>query len=880
MREIAKTYDPAQVESRLYDKWISNRYFHAEVNPDKKPFSIVMPPPNITGQLHTGHALDCTMQDILVRWKRMSGYETLWLPGTDHASIATEAKIVDQMAKEGISKDDLTREEFLERAWEWRRVYGGRIVEQLKKMGSSCDWDRERFTMDQGLSDAVTEVFCRLYDKGLIYRGERMSNWCPKCGTSISDIEVEYEDQAGSFWHLRYPYADGTGYLVVATTRPETCLGDTAVAVNPNDERYQHLIGKMLRLPLTDRLIPVIADEYVEQDFGTGCVKITPAHDPNDFEIGKRHNLDIITVIDKQGKMTPDTGKYAGMDRYEARKAIVADFEAQGNLEKVQPYTHNVGTCQRCGTTVEPVVSTQWYVKMKPLAEPAIDVVRTGKTKFVPDRFSKIYFNWMENIQDWCISRQLWWGHRIPAYYCADCGEIVVSKDAPTVCPKCGSTHLDQDPDTLDTWFSSALWPFSTMGWPAETDELKYFFPTDVLVTGYDIIFFWVARMIFSSCEQMGQEPFKYVMIHGLVRDAQGRKMSKSLGNGIDPLDIIDKYGTDALRFALVIGNAAGNDLRFTDEKVEAARNFCNKIWNAYRFTVGNFEENQSFDNLNPDNFTDADKWILNGLNNLVEEINSNMDKFEFGVALQKVYDFVWDLFCDWYIELAKPALYGDRPGKTETLYVLNKVLSTSMKLLHPFMPFITEEIYMGLVQPDESIVISDWPQVNAEEQFPEEAGRMELVMTAIRGIRNIRAEMGVPNSTKANMIFVADSQQVRDSIKSGTGYFERLAGASAVIVQADKEGIPGDAVSVICDGCQVYIPLDQLIDISKEIQRLKKERDAAAGELQRATGKLNNPGFVAKAPAQLIEQEKEKVSKFTEVLAQLDERIEHLSNR
>ena len=734
--------------------------------------------------------------------------------------------------------------------------------------------------MDQGLSDAVTEVFCRLYDKGLIYRGERMSNWCPKCGTSISDIEVEYEDQAGSFWHLRYPYADGTGYLVVATTRPETCLGDTAVAVNPNDERYQHLIGKMLRLPLTDRLIPVIADEYVEQDFGTGCVKITPAHDPNDFEIGKRHNLDIITVIDKQGKMTPDTGKYAGMDRYEARKAIVADFEAQGNLEKVQPYTHNVGTCQRCGTTVEPVVSTQWYVKMKPLAEPAIDVVRTGKTKFVPDRFSKIYFNWMENIQDWCISRQLWWGHRIPAYYCADCGEIVVSKDAPTVCPKCGSTHLDQDPDTLDTWFSSALWPFSTMGWPAETDELKYFFPTDVLVTGYDIIFFWVARMIFSSCEQMGQEPFKYVMIHGLVRDAQGRKMSKSLGNGIDPLDIIDKYGTDALRFALVIGNAAGNDLRFTDEKVEAARNFCNKIWNAYRFTVGNFEENQSFDNLNPDNFTDADKWILNGLNNLVEEINSNMDKFEFGVALQKVYDFVWDLFCDWYIELAKPALYGDRPGKTETLYVLNKVLSTSMKLLHPFMPFITEEIYMGLVQPDESIVISDWPQVNAEEQFPEEAGRMELVMTAIRGIRNIRAEMGVPNSTKANMIFVADSQQVRDSIKSGTGYFERLAGASAVIVQADKEGIPGDAVSVICDGCQVYIPLDQLIDISKEIQRLKKERDAAAGELQRATGKLNNPGFVAKAPAQLIEQEKEKVSKFTEVLAQLDERIEHLSNR
>ncbi len=880
MREIAKTYDPAQVESRLYDKWISNRYFHAQVNPDKKPFSIVMPPPNITGQLHTGHALDCTMQDILVRWKRMSGYETLWLPGTDHASIATEAKIVDQMAKEGISKDDITREQFLERAWEWRRVYGGRIVEQLKKMGSSCDWDRERFTMDKGLSDAVTEVFCRLYEKGLIYRGERMSNWCPKCGTSISDIEVEYEDQAGSFWHLRYPFADGTGYLVVATTRPETCLGDTAVAVNPNDERYQHLIGKMLRLPLTDRLIPVIADEYVEQDFGTGCVKITPAHDPNDFEIGKRHNLDIITVIDKQGKMTPDTGKYAGMDRYEARKAIVADFEAQGNLEKVQPYTHNVGTCQRCHTTVEPVVSTQWYVKMKPLAQPAIDVVRSGKTKFVPDRFSKIYFNWMENIQDWCISRQLWWGHRIPAYYCADCGEIVVSREAPGVCPKCGGTHLNQDPDTLDTWFSSALWPFSTMGWPEETEELKYFFPTDVLVTGYDIIFFWVARMIFSSCEQMGREPFKYVLIHGLVRDAQGRKMSKSLGNGIDPLDIIDKYGTDALRFALVIGNAAGNDLRFTDEKVEAARNFCNKIWNAYRFTVGNFEENQSFDNLNPDNFTDADKWILTGLNNLVEEINSNMDKFEFGVALQKVYDFVWDQFCDWYIELAKPALYGDRPGKTETLYVLNKVLATSMKLLHPFMPFITEEIYMGLIQPDESIVISDWPQVNGEEQFPEEARRMELVMAAIRGIRNIRAEMNVPNSTKANMIFVSDSQQVRDSIKSGTGYFQRLAGASAVITQADKEGIPGDAVSVICDGCQVYIPLDQLIDISKEIQRLKKERDAAASELQRAAGKLNNPGFVAKAPANLIQQEKEKVSKFTEVLAQLDQRIEHLTNR
>ena len=880
MREIAKTYDPAQVESRLYDKWVENKYFHAKVNPDKKPFSIVMPPPNITGQLHTGHALDCTLQDILVRYKRMSGFETLWLPGTDHASIATEAKIVDQMAKEGISKEDITREEFLERAWEWRRVYGGRIVEQLKKMGTSCDWDRERFTMDEGLSDAVLEVFCRLYEKGLIYRGVRMSNWCPKCGTSISDIEVEYEDQAGSFWHLRYPFADGSGYLVVATTRPETCLGDTAVAVNPEDERYAALVGKMLKLPLTDREIPIIADDYVEKDFGTGCVKITPAHDPNDFEVAKRHDLALITVIDKHAKMTEDAGKYAGMDRYEARKAIVADFEAQGLLEKVQPYTHNVGTCQRCGTTVEPVVSPQWYVKMEPLAGPAIDVVKTGKTKFVPERFSKIYYNWMENIQDWCISRQLWWGHSIPAYYCQDCDEIVVSKTAPTVCPKCGGVHFKQDPDTLDTWFSSALWPFSTMGWPENTDELKYFFPTDVLVTGYDIIFFWVARMIFSSCEQMGETPFKYVFIHGLVRDALGRKMSKSLGNGVDPLDIIEKYGTDALRFALVIGTSAGNDLRFTDEKVEAARNFCNKIWNAYRFTVGHFEEDQDFNDLNPDNFTDADKWILNQLNNVVEEINFNMDKFEFGVALQKVYDFVWDLFCDWYIELAKPALYGDRPGKKETLYVLNKVLGTSMQLLHPFMPFVTEEIYMGLIHQDESIMISNWPQVNATEQFPAEAERMELIMSAIRGIRNIRAEMNVPNSTKANMIFVADSQDVRDAIANGAHYFERLAGAQAVEVRENKEGIPADAVSVICDGCQVYIPLDQLIDISKEIQRLTKERDTAMAELKRAEGKLNNQGFVAKAPAQLIDAEKEKIAKFTEVLAQIEERIAHLSNR
>ncbi len=880
MREIPKTYDPAQVEDRIYQNWMAKGYFHAEVNPDKKPFTVVMPPPNITGQLHAGHALDCTMQDILIRWKRMCGYETLWLPGTDHASIATEAKIVDQMAKEGIHKEDITREEFLEMAWEWRRVYGGRIVEQLKKMGSSCDWARERFTMDEGLSNAVTEVFCRLYDKGLIYRGERMSNWCPKCGTSISDIEVEYQDQAGSFWHLRYPYADGSGYLVVATTRPETCLGDTAVAVNPEDDRYRDLVGKMLRLPLTDRLIPVIADDYVEKDFGTGCVKITPAHDPNDFEIGKRHNLDLITVIDRQGKMTPDTGKYAGMDRYEARKAIVADFETAGLLEKVEPYTHNVGTCQRCHTTVEPVVSTQWYVRMKPLAEPAIECVRSGRTRFVPDRFSKIYYNWMENIQDWCISRQLWWGHRIPAYYCQDCGELIVSRTAPDVCPKCGSRHLEQDPDTLDTWFSSALWPFSTMGWPEQTPELNYFFPTDVLVTGYDIIFFWVARMIFSSCEQMGKEPFKYVLIHGIVRDEQGRKMSKSLGNGIDPLDIIARFGTDALRFFLVIGNAAGNDMRFIEEKVGAARNFCNKIWNAYRFTANYFEDGMSFDAVDPESLGDAEKWILTKMNRVVAEVNANMDKFEFGIALQKIYDFVWDDFCDWYIELAKPALYGDRPGKLETLFVLNRVLTTSMKLLHPFIPFITEEIYSGLIQDDESIMISAWPQPVESEIFDDAADRMEIVMAAIKGIRNIRAEMNVPNSVKANTIFVADSQQVRDSIARGIGFIERLAGASAVTVQSDKAGIPSDAVCVVSEGCQVYIPLDQLIDIAKELQRLRKERDNAAAELQRAEGKLNNPGFVAKAPAQLIAQEKEKVTKFRAVIDGLDERISHLANR
>lgn len=875
---IAKTYDPKQVEDRLYKKWVDRRYFHAEVDRSKKPFTIVIPPPNITGQLHMGHALDNTLQDILIRWKRMQGYSTLWLPGTDHASIATEAKIVEAMAKEGLTKEMLGREKFLERAWEWKKHYGGRIVEQLKKLGSSCDWERERFTMDEGLSAAVKEVFIRLYKKGLIYRGERIINWCPKCNTSISDAEVEYEEKEGSFWHIKYPVKDSSEHIVVATTRPETMLGDTAVAVHPEDERYRHLIGKTVILPLMNREIPIIADEYVEKDFGTGAVKITPAHDPNDFEVGLRHNLQQIRVMNDDATMNENAKQYQGMDRYEARKRIVEDLQQLGLLLKIEGHTHNVGTCYRCNTIIEPLVSKQWFVRMKPLAEPAIDVVKNGTIKFVPERFSKIYFNWMENIQDWCISRQLWWGHRIPAYYCQECGHMMVEGDAPDVCHQCGSSRIEQDPDTLDTWFSSALWPFSTLGWPEKTEDLNYFYPTDVLVTGYDIIFFWVARMIFSGMEHMGREPFKYVFIHGIVRDALGKKMSKSLGNGIDPLEVIDQYGTDALRFALTIGNSPGNDLRFSNEKVEASRNFANKIWNASRFVLMNFDENLDFQKVDSSKFTTADKWILSRVNTLTREVTDNLDKFELGIALQKVYEFIWEEFCDWYIELVKPRLYDrESDARLEAQYVLSYVLGTSMKLLHPFMPFITEEIYQHLINDDESIMISKWPEYREDYSFPSEEKKMQMVMSAIRSIRNIRAEMNVPMSKKAKVIFVAEASDNRNVLKEGTSFIERLAGASEVTVQHDKNGVPPDAVTSIIDGAEIYIPLKELIDIEKEIERLEKEKENLKKELERVNGKLSNEAFVAKAPAKVVEEEKAKRIKYQEMYNKVEERLKAL---
>ncbi|AUS97845.1 valine--tRNA ligase [Clostridium thermosuccinogenes] len=880
-RNIAKTYEPKQVEDRLYKEWMEKGYFHAEVDRNKKPFTIVIPPPNITGQLHMGHALDNTLQDILIRWKRMQGFCTLWLPGTDHASIATEAKIVEAMAKEGLTKEMIGREKFLERAWDWKKHYGGRIVEQLKKLGSSCDWERERFTMDEGLSRAVKEVFIRLYKKGLIYRGERIINWCPKCSTSISDAEVEYEEQQGNFWHIKYPVKDSDEYIIIATTRPETMLGDTAVAVHPEDERYKHLVGKMVVLPLVNREIPIIADEYVEKDFGTGAVKITPSHDPNDFEVGLRHNLSQIRVMNDDATMNENAGQYQGMDRYEARKQIVKDLESQGLLVKIEEHTHNVGTCYRCSTVIEPLISKQWFVKMKPLAEPAIEIVKNGTISFVPERFSKIYFNWMENIQDWCISRQLWWGHRIPAYYCQECGYMTVDYDMPDVCPKCGSQRIEQDPDTLDTWFSSALWPFSTLGWPDETEDLKYFYPTDVLVTGYDIIFFWVARMIFSGVEHMGKEPFKYVFIHGIVRDSLGRKMSKSLGNGIDPLEIIDKYGTDALRFALTIGNSPGNDLRFSDEKLESSRNFANKIWNASRFVLMNFDENVDFSKVDEGKFALPDKWIMSRVNTLVKEVTENLDKFELGIALQKIYEFIWDEFCDWYIELVKPRLYDrEMEGRLEAQYVLNYVLGTAMKLLHPFMPFITEEIYRHLINDDESIMISQWPEYIEKYNFPGEEKKMRMVMDAIRSIRNIRAEMNVPISRKAKVIFVAADSENRSILAEGRSFFERLAGVSEISVQTSKEGIPADAVTSIIEGAEIYIPLDDLIDIEKEIERLEKEKAGLEKELERVNGKLSNEGFIAKAPAKVVEEERAKKVKYQEMYDKVVERLNALKSQ
>ena len=879
-KELEKNYNPSEIEGRLYDKWVSNKYFHAEVDRSKKPFTIVMPPPNITGQLHMGHALDNTLQDILIRFKRMQGFAALWVPGTDHASIATEAKIVDAMAKEGLTKDDIGREEFLKRAWDWKELYGNRIINQLKCLGSSCDWSRLRFTMDEGLSKAVLEVFERLYNKGLIYRGERITNWCPHCNTSISDIEVEYKEMEGSFWYINYPLADGSGSLMIATTRPETMLGDTAVAVNPQDEKYKDLIGKKLILPLVNKEIPIIADDYVELGFGTGAVKITPAHDPNDFEVGKRHNLEVIKVLDDRGFVNENGGKYKGMDRYEARKQIVKDLEELGLLVKIEPHKHNVGTCQRCGTVVEPMVSKQWYVKMKPLAEPAIEAVRKGDVKFVPDRFSKIYYNWMENIQDWCISRQLWWGHRIPAYYCDKCGETVVSKTTPDVCPKCGAKSFTQDPDTLDTWFSSALWPFSTLGWPDNTEDLNYFYPTDVLVTGYDIIFFWVARMIFSACEQMGEAPFKHVLIHGLVRDSQGRKMSKSLGNGIDPLEVIDEYGTDALRFALTSGNAPGNDQRYLPEKVEAARNFANKIWNATRFVLLNFDEEPDFAKVDKNKFTAADKWILSSCNKLIKEVTENLEKFELGVALSKVYDFMWDYFCDWYIEFAKPRLFDDNdPTRLEAQYVLNDVLIKCLKMLHPFMPFITEELYQSLYKDSDSIMISKWPEYDSELGYEEDAKDMETVISAIRAIRNIRLEMNVPVSKKANIIFVA-KDRAADVLKNSEALFAKMASASSIAVQASKDGIPEDAAASVVDGAEIYIPLDELIDFDKEIDRLTKEKENLQKELDRVNGKLNNEKFISKAPQKVVDEEKEKLVKYQQMFDNVTERLDNLRKR
>ena len=839
-----------------------------------------MPPPNITGQLHMGHALDNTLQDILTRYKRMAGYAALWLPGTDHASIATEAKIVEQMRKEGITKDDLGREKFLERAWAWKEQYGGRIVEQLKKMGSSCDWSRERFTMDEGCSDAVKEVFVKYYNQGLIYRGERIINWCPHCLTSISNAEVEYEEQPGHFWHIRYPFEDGSGYINLATTRPETLLGDTAVAVNPKDERYKDVIGKMLVLPLVGRKIPVIADDYVDIEFGTGAVKITPGHDPNDFEVGQRHGLEVITVLTEDAKITEDYPKYAGMDRYEAREAIVKDLEEGGFLTEIEDYSHNVGTCYRCGTTIEPRVSLQWFVKMEELAKPAIEAVRNGSIRFVPERFSKNYFNWMEDIRDWCISRQLWWGHRIPAFYCDDCGELVVTKEDSCKCPKCGK-EMRQDPDTLDTWFSSALWPFSTLGWPEKTEDLAKFYPTDTLVTGYDIITFWVSRMIVAGLAHMDDVPFRDVLIHGLVRDSQGRKMSKSLGNGIDPLEVIEQNGCDALRFALVTGNAPGNDQRFQEDKILMGRNLSNKIWNAMRFVVMNTDDDFTPDLVDESIFTTEDKWILTELHNLITEATVNLDNYEFGVALSKIVDFLWDNFCDWYIEITKSRLY-DKECKTRNnaIYLLNYVLSEAMKLLHPFMPFITEEVYSNLIVADkaESIMIADWPEADKVMSSPEDAEMMNTMIDAIRGIRAVRKNMDVAPSRKAHIIVVTSSDKIADMFTQGEGFLERLASVSSLETRTTKDGIPSTAVQAVFGGGEIYIPLEDLIDIAKELERLDKEKTRLDGEIKRLNGKLSNESFVSKAPAAVVEQERAKLAKYEEMYANLSDRIEVLS--
>ena len=875
--EMSKTYNPSEIEDRLYQKWMDKKYFHAEVDRSKKPFTIVMPPPNITGQLHMGHALDNTLQDILIRFKRMQGYNALWQPGTDHASIATEVKVINALKEEGIEKEDLGREGFLARTWEWKKEYGGRIVSQLKKLGSSADWDRERFTLDEGCSKAVEEVFIKLYEKGYIYRGSRIVNWCPVCQTSISDAEVAYEDQAGFFWHINYPIIGTDRSIEIATTRPETMLGDMAIAVHPDDERYQDLIGKKALLPIVNREIPIVADTYVDKEFGTGAVKITPAHDPNDFEVGLRHNLEEINIMNDDGTINANGGKFAGMDRYEARKAIVEELEKEGYLVKIVPHEHNVGTHDRCHTTVEPMVKKQWFVRMEELAKPAIEAVKNGDLRFVPEHFDRTYLHWLENIRDWCISRQLWWGHRIPAYYCDECGEIVVSRTQPDVCPKCGCRHLTQDEDTLDTWFSSALWPFSTLGWPEQTEDLDYFYPTNVLVTGYDIIFFWVIRMVFSGYAHTGKCPFHDVFIHGLVRDEQGRKMSKSLGNGIDPLEIIDQYGADALRLTLVTGNAPGNDMRFSEKKIIASRNFANKVWNASRFMLMNIEK-ADLSGVTPDDLTPADKWILSKANTLVKEVTDNMENYELGIAVAKLYDFIWEEFCDWYIEMVKPRLYNDADStKAAALYTLKSVLTTALKLLHPYMPFITEEIFCSMQDEEESIMVSEWPVFKEELDFRAEENEVEVIKTAVRNIRNLRADMNVPPSKKATVYVVSEKEEVRKIFENSRVFFATLGYAGEVIVQADKAGIADDAVSTVIPDAVIYIPFAELVDVEKEIARLEKEAKRLAGEIKRANGMLHNEKFVSKAPAAKVEEEKKKLEKYTAMAAQVDERLAQL---
>ena len=878
MKELEKTYNPADIEDRLYQKWLDGKYFHAEVNRSKKPFTIVMPPPNITGQLHMGHALDNTMQDILIRYKRMQGYEALWQPGTDHAAIATEVKVIDKLKKEGVDKADLGRDGFLKECWKWRDEYGTRIVNQLHKLGSSADWDRERFTMDHGCSDAVLEVFVKLYEKGYIYKGSRIINWCPVCQTSISDAEVEHVEQNGFFWHINYPVVGEPGRFVeIATTRPETMLGDTAVAVNPEDERYQDIVGKMLKLPLTDREIPVIADPYVDKEFGTGCVKITPAHDPNDFEVGKRHNLEEIVILNDDATVNVP-GPYFGMDRYEARKAIVADLEAQGLLVKVVPHSHNVGTHDRCKTTVEPMVKQQWFVKMEEMAKPAIEALKNGSLTFVPESFGKTYLHWLEGIRDWCISRQLWWGHRIPAYYCQECGEIVVSKEAPHACPKCGCTSLKQDEDTLDTWFSSALWPFSTLGWPEKTEDLDYFYPTDVLVTGYDIIFFWVIRMVFSGLEQTGKLPFHTVLIHGLVRDSEGRKMSKSLGNGIDPLEVIDKYGADALRMTLITGNAPGNDMRFYWERVENSRNFANKVWNASRFIMMNIEKAAQSGEVALDRLTMADKWIVSKVNTLTREVTENLDKYELGIALQKVYDFIWEEFCDWYIEMVKPRLYNEEDDtKAAAIWTLRHVLIQALKLLHPFMPFISEEIFCNLQEEEETIMVSQWPVYRDDWNFAKEEQSTETIKEAVRAIRGVRSSMNVPPSKKVTVYVVSEDAGLLQIFEHSKSFFAALGYAGEVILQENKEGIADDAVSAVIHKAVIYMPFADLVDIEKEIERLRGEEKRLAGELARSRGMLGNEKFVNRAPEAKIAEERAKLEKYEQMMEQVKIRLAQL---